>query len=128
MRILIADDDAVSLLALQAVLKKRDHSVVVAEDGARAWQHLQTDDPPPLAIFDWLMPGLDGVELCRRIRAEPRLRSLYVLLLTSRGTVKRTWLKGWRPGPTITFASRSTARSWRRASRSASTSCGCSKS
>ena len=84
MRILIADDDAVSLLALQAVLKKRGHSVVAAEDGAVAWQHLQAEDPPALAIFDWMMPGLDGLELCRRIRAEPRLKSLYVLLLTSR--------------------------------------------
>jgi sigma-B regulation protein RsbU (phosphoserine phosphatase) len=84
MRILIADDDAVSLLALQAVLKKRGHSVVTAEDGAVAWQHLQAEDPPALAIFDWMMPGVDGLELCRRIRADERLKSLYVLLLTSR--------------------------------------------
>ena len=84
MRILIADDDAVSLLALQAMLRKRGHEVVTAADGAEAWQALQQPDAPRFAILDWMMPGLDGVEVCRRARAEPRLGNLYLILLTSR--------------------------------------------
>jgi sigma-B regulation protein RsbU (phosphoserine phosphatase) len=84
MRILIADDDPVSLLALEATLRKRGHTVLTAADGAEAWQILQEADPPPLAILDWMMPALDGVELCRRIRAAPALKTLYMILLTSR--------------------------------------------
>ncbi len=84
MRILIADDDEVSLLALQALLRKGGHTVQTAADGAVAWQLLQADDAPQLAIIDWLMPGLDGVELCRRARQTARLRSLYIILLTAR--------------------------------------------
>jgi sigma-B regulation protein RsbU (phosphoserine phosphatase) len=86
MRILIADDDDVSLLALEAMLRKRGHTVLTACDGAAAWQIMQEAEPPPLAILDWMMPALDGVELCRRARAEPRLKTLYLILLTSRGS------------------------------------------
>jgi sigma-B regulation protein RsbU (phosphoserine phosphatase) len=86
MRILIADDDEVSLLALEAMLRKRGHTVLTAGDGAAAWQILQEAEPPPLAILDWMMPVLDGVEVCRRARAEPKLKSLYLMLLTSRGS------------------------------------------
>jgi len=86
MRILIADDDDISLFALQAVLRKRGHAVVTASDGAEAWKVLQEAEAPPMAILDWMMPGLDGAEICRRVRAEPKLKSLYLILLTSRGS------------------------------------------
>jgi sigma-B regulation protein RsbU (phosphoserine phosphatase) len=86
MRILIADDDDVSMLALEAMLHKRGHTVLTAGDGAAAWQILQEAEPPPLAILDWMMPVLDGVEICRRARAEPKLKTLYLMLLTSRGS------------------------------------------
>jgi DNA-binding response OmpR family regulator len=97
MRILIADDDEVSLLALEAMLGKRGHTVVAAGDGQEAWQMLQQDDPPPVVILDWMMPGLDGVDVCRRVRAEPRLKSLYLMLLTSRGSHEHV-LEGLRAG------------------------------
>ena len=86
MRILIADDDAVSLLALEAMLAKRGHEVTVAADGEEAWTILGGGDPPPLIILDWSMPGLKGDEICRRIRATPRLIRSYVILLTARDT------------------------------------------
>ena len=86
MRILIADDDDISMLALEAMLHKRGHTVLTAGDGEAAWQILQEAEPPPLAILDWMMPVLDGVEICRRVRAEPKLKSLYLMLLTSRGS------------------------------------------
>ncbi|MBN9519799.1 response regulator transcription factor [bacterium] len=84
MRILLADDDEVSRLALEAMLAKRGYEVTAVTDGAEAWAVLEGDDPPRLAVLDWMMPGLDGAEVCRRVRATPRLEGTYLLLLTSR--------------------------------------------
>ncbi|MEO5955005.1 MAG: response regulator transcription factor [Nitrospiraceae bacterium] len=84
MRILIADDDDVSRLELAALLIRHGHEVMAVSDGTEAWDILQGDDPPRLAILDWLMEEMDGVEVCRRVRERPGLQSLYVILLTSR--------------------------------------------
>jgi CheY-like chemotaxis protein len=65
MRILIAEDDAVSRLLLEGVLRDWGYDVVVTTDGQAAWQALQEPDAPRMAIVDWQMPGLDGLELCR---------------------------------------------------------------
>jgi CheY-like chemotaxis protein len=97
MRILIADDDDISVLALEAMLVKRGHSVVTAGDGRTALAILQRPDPPPLAILDWMMPELDGIEVCRRVRAQPSLRTLYLMLLTSRGS-REHMIEGLRSG------------------------------
>jgi two-component system, cell cycle response regulator len=67
-KILIADDDVIPRRFLQAALDKAGHKVIVARDGAEAWQILQRTDAPRLAILDWLMPGMDGVEVCRKVR------------------------------------------------------------
>ena len=85
MRVLIADDDPVSLRALQATLVRWGYEVAAAVDGAAAWGILEAPDAPKLAILDWMMPGLDGVEICRRLRAAPHAEPAYVLLLTVRG-------------------------------------------
>jgi DNA-binding response OmpR family regulator len=82
MNILIADDDLASRRLLDVTLKRRGYSVLVTADGLGAWNQLQAPESPSLAIPDWLMPGLDGVELCRRLRAVPRQRPLYIILLT----------------------------------------------
>jgi DNA-binding response OmpR family regulator len=84
MNVLIADDEPVSRRLLQVTLVKWGYDVVVANDGHAAWQTLQGDDPPLLAILDWIMPGLDGLELCRRVRQTPALRAIYLILLTSK--------------------------------------------
>jgi DNA-binding response OmpR family regulator len=84
MRILIADDDRMSALMLQRTLESWDYEVVVVHDGAAAWERIAGGEPPALAILDWMMPGLDGVELCRRIRATPTLAPVHVILLTAR--------------------------------------------
>src|SRR5688500_8424350 len=97
MRILIAEDDDVSRLALEAMLTKRGHTVETAVDGEEAWHALQQADPPPLAILDWMMPHLDGLEICRRVRAAPRLKDLYLILLTARGG-KAPLLQGLQAG------------------------------
>ncbi len=85
MRILIADDDVTSRLVLVGVLKKHGYEVVVTVDGAEAWDAMQRPDAPKLAIFDWVMPGLAGVDVCRRARTIQSDQPPYIILLTSRG-------------------------------------------
>lgn len=84
MRILIAEDDPVSRRLLAATLDKFGYRVVVAANGTEAWAALQREDAPHLAIFDWMMPELDGVELCRRVRALPTATPPYLILLTAK--------------------------------------------
>jgi phosphoserine phosphatase RsbU/P len=84
MRILIADDDHMSTMMLGRTLEKWGFEVIVAHDGAAAADIIAGDNPPSLAIIDWMMPGVDGVELCRRIRATPPRSPVYVILLTAR--------------------------------------------
>ena len=88
MRILAAEDDPVSRRLLQAALVKWGHEVIVVEDGAKAWQVLQQEDAPRLAVLDWMMPEVDGVELCQRIRGELNGGHpyTYVILLTARAS------------------------------------------
>jgi sigma-B regulation protein RsbU (phosphoserine phosphatase) len=83
-RILIADDDRTSTLLLGRTLELWGFEVVLAHDGSTAWGHIAGDVPPALAIVDWEMPGVDGIELCRRIRATPLRSPVYVILLTAR--------------------------------------------
>lgn len=82
MRILVAEDDPVSLRALEATLVKWGHEVVVARCGAEAFRLMQQSDAPPLAILDWMMPEMDGVEICRRVRRAAL--PTYIILLTAK--------------------------------------------
>ena len=84
MRVLIAEDDAVSRRLLESVLMKWGYEVVVAKDGLEAWQWLQGPDAPRLALLDWMMPGMDGVEVCRQARKRTTQPYIYMLLLTAR--------------------------------------------
>lgn len=87
MKILIAEDDMVSRRVLEATLQKWGHEVVVTCDGVEAWAALQLEGAPSLAILDWMMPGMDGVELCRQARQRGgSLASLYIILLTAKGS------------------------------------------
>ena len=97
MRLLIADDDEVLRLRLRALLTKRGFQVVPAADGEEAWSALQESDPPKIAILDWMMERTDGVELCRRIRATPALKGMYLILLTARES-KDHVIEGLRAG------------------------------
>jgi phosphoserine phosphatase RsbU/P len=83
-RILIADDDRMSTLMLSRSLEQWGFKVIVAHDGTAAWDCIASDEPPALAILDWMMPGIDGIELCRRIRTTPPRSPVYVILLTAR--------------------------------------------
>lgn len=82
MRILIADDDIVSRRFLEIALRKSGYEVISVEDGAKAWSSLSGQDSPQLAIIDWLMPGMDGGEVCRRVREHLTDRMMYLIVLT----------------------------------------------
>jgi two-component system cell cycle response regulator len=84
-RILIADDDVTSRLILAGVLRKHGHDVVETVDGTEAWEALRQPDAPALAILDWMMPGLSGVEVCRLVRSLASDQPPYLVILTSRG-------------------------------------------
>ena len=85
MKILIAEDDVVSRRMLQVFLSRWGYEVVIATDGAEAWRVLENGDAPKLAILDWMMPVMDGIEICRRARLAPHAASTYLILLTARG-------------------------------------------
>lgn len=84
MRILIAEDDPVSRRLLEALLTKWGYEVIVTTDGMQAWEVLQQEDAPRLAILDWMMPELDGPEVCRKVRATESGTYTYLLLLTAK--------------------------------------------
>ncbi len=85
MRILIAEDDLTSRAVLTGVLKRGGHEVEETENGADALRAMLRPDAPALAILDWMMPEMDGVEAVRRIRAGRADRPSYLILLTARG-------------------------------------------
>ncbi len=84
MKLLIAEDTMSARLMLQAVATRSGFDIVLAEDGQQAWDVLNDEDAPRLALLDWEMPHLDGLEICRRVRAVDRREQPYILLLTGR--------------------------------------------
>ena len=85
MKILVADDDDATRLKLETLLSNLGYEVMAARDGNEAWALLQREDAPALALIDWLMPGLDGVEVCRRVRESGKLPYVYIVMLTVKG-------------------------------------------
>ena len=85
-RVLVAEDDPTCARILQVSLGNWGFAPVPYGDGAAAWEALQQPDPPSLAILDWMMPGMDGVQVCQRVRAKPELAGMYIIMLTTRGS------------------------------------------
>jgi diguanylate cyclase (GGDEF)-like protein len=85
MKILIAEDDPIARCILETTLRKSGYEVTAALEGQAAWQALQQADAPRLAILDWMMPGMDGLEICRALRASASQPYVYVLMLTAKG-------------------------------------------
>ncbi len=81
---LIAEDDPIFRRILSSWFKKWDYAVTAVDNGLEAWEILRRPDAPQLAILDWMMPGMDGIELCRRIRSAGQNPYRYVLLLTAK--------------------------------------------
>jgi DNA-binding response OmpR family regulator len=96
-RVLIADDDQLSLRKLEYMLTNEGFTVSTATDGEQALEQLGADDPPALAILDVLMPKVDGVEVCRRLRMQPCAVPPYLILLTVKSD-KEDIVKGLEAG------------------------------
>ena len=84
MKVLIAEDDNVTRHKLEKVLTDMDFDVVSCKDGLEAWKVTQSKNTPRLLVLDWIMPGMDGLEICRKIREPAREPSTFILLLTSK--------------------------------------------
>ena len=97
MQVLIADDSLISRRLLEAALRKWGYDVVVASNGAEAWERLRGDGSPRLAILDWMMPGLSGPEVCRLVRSKGGEHYTYILLVTSRSE-KEDLIEGMEAG------------------------------
>lgn len=97
MRILIAEDDPVSRRVLFTTLVKWGHEVLVTCDGLEAWAALREGGAPSLAILDWMMPEMDGLEVCRRVRRRETVSSTYLILLTAR-SLKEDLIEGLEAG------------------------------
>jgi diguanylate cyclase (GGDEF)-like protein len=82
--VLVAEDDPIFRTILKRWLETWGYAVTVAEDGEQAWKVLQQEAQPELLILDWVMPGVDGAELCHRIRAQQRTPYQYILLVTAK--------------------------------------------
>jgi phosphoserine phosphatase RsbU/P len=97
MRVLIAEDDRISRRFLEHSLTASGYDVVATANGDEAWSALEAPDAPRLAVLDWVMPGLQGPEICRRIRERTEPIPTYVILLTSR-SAKQDIVAGLRAG------------------------------
>jgi two-component system cell cycle response regulator len=82
-KILVADDDPINRRLLQVSLVHWNYEVILARDGGEAWDVLQREDAPKLAILDWMMPGMDGLEICREVRKRNDKFYTYIILLTA---------------------------------------------
>jgi two-component system NtrC family sensor kinase len=96
-RILIAEDDATMRHILAGVLKKLGYEVTAASDGTEAWEILRKSDAPKLLILDWVMPGMDGLSLCRKIRETQTGGYIYIIMLTANESRKDV-LEGFEAG------------------------------
>ncbi|MCK4515647.1 MAG: response regulator [Spirochaetaceae bacterium] len=88
MKVLIADDSQTSRTRLTQLLHRWGYEIQVANDGEEAWQILMRPDHPEMVILDWVMPGIDGVDLCKRIRREPNRKDIYIIILSAKSNRK----------------------------------------
>ncbi|MCI5141587.1 MAG: response regulator [Candidatus Electrothrix sp. ATG1] len=82
MKLLIADDELSTRTLLRSCVAKWGYTVIEAGDGLEAMTFLRSQDPPRIAVLDWMMPGLDGVEICSRLHEQPNEQLTYTILLT----------------------------------------------
>ncbi len=97
MKVLIAEDESVSRRRLEKFLENDDYEIISCKDGIEAWEAIQSENAPHLLVLDWMMPGIDGVEICRRVRKLAEDPYTYILLLTSKDE-KNDIIKGMEAG------------------------------
>ncbi len=97
MKILVAEDDPISRHMLEKTLKYWGYETICVQDGAMAMMFLYTKDHPDLALIDWEMPRLSGIKVCEKVRNDPDLKGLYIIMLTARST-KDDMMEGYGSG------------------------------
>ena len=97
MKVLIAEDDNITRRRLEKLLEEMGLEVVSCSDGIEAWEIIQSENAPHLLLLDWMMPGIDGIEICRKIRKLAREPYTFILLLTSKGK-REDYVKGMEAG------------------------------
>ncbi|MGR3219200.1 MAG: response regulator, partial [Candidatus Anammoxibacter sp.] len=88
MKILVADDDPATRFIVEDSLIEWGYDVVTAGDGEQAMEAIMGEDPPRIAVVDWLMPGLDGIEFCKKVKERADTPFVYIILLTSKTETK----------------------------------------
>jgi len=83
-KVLIAEDEPISNLWLQNTLTRWGYEVISTRNGCEAWEVLNGMEPPGVAILDWEMPKMKGIEVCEKVRKDPRLSSVYIIIITGR--------------------------------------------
>jgi len=96
-KILIADDDPTSLKLLNSMLSKMDHEIIAVQNGRDAFDELSKNGSPKIAILDWIMPEMDGVEVCKKIKSNNNKLPAYIILLTVKDS-KRDIINGLDAG------------------------------
>lgn len=96
-KVLVAEDDRISRRTVVSALTRGGNQVVEAEDGVQAWEALQDPNAPRLAILDWMMPGLDGLQLCRDLKGARDGKNRYLILVTAKGE-RQDVVKGLEAG------------------------------
>jgi diguanylate cyclase (GGDEF)-like protein len=96
-KILVADDELATQRVLQGLLTKQGYEVLVTRDGPETMQLLERDDAPAIVILDWLMPGIDGIDICRRVREWSNERYIYIIMLSAK-TEKEDFVAGLDAG------------------------------
>jgi DNA-binding response OmpR family regulator len=87
-RVLVAEDDALSRRVVELALRAGRYEIVSAVNGGEAWEQLQKSDAPKVAILDWMMPVMDGPEVCRKVRQTPTQEPPYLILLTAKDRIE----------------------------------------
>ncbi|MDP8245650.1 MAG: diguanylate cyclase [Candidatus Hinthialibacter antarcticus] len=98
MKVIVADDESVSRRMVREWLLRWGYDALEAADGLTAWHEMQSEEPPRMAVVDWLMPDLDGLEFCRKIREREQYQPYtYIILLTGK-TCKEDIVRGLEAG------------------------------
>ena len=97
MKVLIAEDEKILRLRLEKLLVEMDFEVVSCKDGIEAWDAIRSENTPSILILDWMMPGMDGIEICSNVRMQTKEAYTFILLLTSKGG-QEDYVKGMEAG------------------------------
>ena len=97
-KVLVADDDNITRRLVEMVMLKNGYDIVSCQNGTEAWEHISSHQGPKLAILDWIMPGIQGIEICKMIREQKFKINPYLIILTASMNEKKDVLETFRIG------------------------------